>query len=277
MWFYDFIYYNFIGLSTFSIGFLTLEYLSSPDDFFKNIIEYTNSIKYWTIDKIVTLNMLYNTYLKHHISKEYSGVELFDIDNNYEKYYGNDINDKNLYINTSVEHNCKVYKETTYLDYTVVNGVKVSSPFMSCELLYKSKNDKYEKYDLTEILKPYYILGNIIDKNLICVILKYNLKVETHNLSSIQYRLNILNNSLELVEYNENDIIELTIDNYIVTSLQNIDCISNENVRSENEEITSETEEITSETEEITSETEEITSENEKEITSENENDFSDM
>ena len=57
---YDFLYYNFIGLISAGVGFLSVELITDRENFINNLDSYKNNILYWSIDKFLSLKVLYD-------------------------------------------------------------------------------------------------------------------------------------------------------------------------------------------------------------------------
>lgn len=225
MGFYDFLYYNGVGLTTVSIGFFTLEYLSDPDNFIKNMSSYTSNILFWSIDKVITLKMLYNTHIKSSIKNIYNkdnNIEMFDVTNNYKRYYecGEEKNEKQIYVINTVEKNGKIYKKSGGYDDNSNDEICVSNPYMSIELTYNGKT-----YDLTNTLKQYHIVGNYINYDLIVILMLYELKIEHIQFDDIHlhYTLSIFKNDFSNEIFDETATIKLVKDSFIVFYDENDD------------------------------------------------------
>jgi hypothetical protein len=213
----DFIYYNSIGATTLAIGFLTLEYLSDPSNFIPNMRSYSLNALYWGMDKVITLRLLYTTHIKPLVEniglgKEYDGIEMFNLSDRYARYYGSDFENNKIYCIRSVEKNGKVYKETMYYDHlndSIYSTIQESKPYLGIELIYNDTS-----YDVFDILKPYHICGNIIDKDVIRIIMIHILKLQIVDYENIRYTLKIFKKDSSQAQLDETKNIEFIEDSY---------------------------------------------------------------
>lgn len=173
----NFLYYNTIGLTFGISGFLFCEYISEPEYFIMNIKNHFNTIKFWTIDKVITFYMIYNDICdKYKTSKKNNqdnkNISVFLLDNGYKlieynnkQYY---IHKSNiLYNNEKLEHN------------TIQNDLFLGINITINEITYEDVKDNFNKF---------MIEGVCIDKEFIRIFMK-----EFYNLENVDnYTIQIL-------------------------------------------------------------------------------------
>ena len=206
----DFFYHNAIGAFIAISSFVTLEYISDPQNFFSNLREYISRAQYWSIDKVVSLYTLYNDIQKRiNPPKQVNDSDpIFSYDD-----------DGNLNPDNDVPS--RIYKKmvkdgkTYYVDYSILtNDVPVGSSgtystnFSPIEDVFIDINLDHNgvTYNIKRHLEKFAIVGHVLEGHFFKAFMKRFFNVD----NVTEYTISGIDNAFNNVTYNEDDVIRIT-------------------------------------------------------------------
>lgn len=221
----DFIYYNtlgFIGASTF---FLSMEYLSEPENFIQNIRSKSIDIAYWTFDKVITIKHKYddlgNYYNNRNKNNKKDKIDIFCYDkqgsliqhirNETDKEFHTIVyNKKQYFVNSTISH--QTIKSLNYPPFLNVELIIPNNHININEAMddYNNSSNKHEfnTYNIYDKLKLFFIKGNVFDDTFFKAFMKYFYKLEIEN-----YFLHVITNKCETKTITQNQMIKMN-DNF---------------------------------------------------------------
>ena len=148
--FYDFFYYNSIGLTLSLCCFYTLEYISHPSNFRERLRYHKDTVIYWSLDKIVSIKMLYDDHVMAPIENMYRKIQT---PRNREKEDFRYTVDGKEIVFKRFERGEEYYYSLKDKENTVVE------PFMSMELYYRDR-----VYEIGNQIRHFCVIGNVFDE-----------------------------------------------------------------------------------------------------------------
>lgn len=158
-------YYNAVGITIALTTFLGFELLTDRKQFNKNIKQYTESVLYWSANKLVDYKLAYDENIQPYITKfvNYQSDDTLFLNDVY--YKKNIINDKIYYSEPHIE------------------DIKISNPFMQFSINIPHLE---LEIDVTDKLRQFMVVGNIITNDFINAFLYYYEDIDI-NSNSIEY------------------------------------------------------------------------------------------
>lgn len=158
-------YYNAVGITIALTTFLGFELLTDRKQFNKNIKQYTESVLYWSANKLVDYKLAYDENIQPYITKfvNYQSDDTLFLNDVY--YKKNIINDKIYYSEPHIE------------------DIKISNPFMQFSI---NVHHLELEIDVTDKLRQFMVVGNIITNDFINAFLYYYEDIDI-NINSIEY------------------------------------------------------------------------------------------
>jgi hypothetical protein len=154
---YNFMYYNTISSTICLSTYLSLEYISDSSTFKTRMNTKYHNILLWILDKIVSIDLLIDPPTK---KKKTVMHEVLSYDENGKICNLNDEKCENYYEEETIE-NKKIMKDKRN---KIKNEEIKQFDILSFDVKFKDITDQY---DYNNLLKQYYITGNIIDKKLL--------------------------------------------------------------------------------------------------------------
>lgn len=199
----NFLYYNSIGFTIGLTSFLGLEYISDKDNFVKNITEYREIIKYWTLDKVVSGYIIYNDYFN---KKPEHGTNIEEF---YYNKYG-EIDTNNIYKRFIIK---EVDDNTYFVDSEKnVSNIEIVTPFMGFEIIFRENS-----INIKDTLEKFCVNGNQLDFIFFKAFMKkfYNEDIDD------DYSITLLDNNCVMKKVTKEKIINITNDGYDISENNN--------------------------------------------------------
>lgn len=200
----NFVLYNSIGF-VMSLGmFSTLEYISDPDNFTINMKEHMNTIKFWSLDKAVSIYSLYKNVFPEQVEEsKINGVEglVYDIDGNL-----CNTDDDNL----EAIYEKRIINEEEYFVKDHITEPVPNKLFMGCELLFDG-----EKIDINKEIEKFCVSGTKID----AVFLKAFIKQVFDKDLGVSYKLSCITTTCDMLSLNETQILYVRDNTYVIDSI----------------------------------------------------------
>ncbi len=180
---YDFFYYNIIGFTLSLSGFYLLEYISHPNDFGTRLTYHKDVLTYWTIDKIVSIKLLYDECIVNKIGNIYQRIRTPYEEENSDFIYKK--GEEEIVFRRLVIDDEYYYSENN-------NGMDIVNPFISIELHINNR-----VHDITKKMKHFCIVGNTFDYNFFINFLnkfcnvKKNMLISTMNIHIVDTNCDI--------------------------------------------------------------------------------------
>lgn len=154
----NFIAYNTAGITLSGISFVSLEYMSDPSNFKKNMKTYANNVKYWVLDKIVTGYTLYRDYFPEEKNTQDNTTNIDSLTYNVE---GDLISKDSPEYKWSFERELIDGEEYFVRDHFIKtqHRIKTNNIFMGCEII----NDG-NTIDITSEISKFCVVGISIDR-----------------------------------------------------------------------------------------------------------------
>ena len=200
----NFFFYNSIGFA-FSVGmFTTLEFISNPSNFRRNMKNHINTIKFWTIDKVISIYSLYKNIfpsVKVNNTENIDGLiynkkgELCDL-------YSSDL---------EAVYEKHIIDENEYFVKNHVNDPKPNNFLIGCEIKYLDEELGIEKtQDINSELKKFCVTNLKLDKNFMKAFMK---KIFDINVES-KYVLNSITTNCEILTISDKQTLYVYDESY---------------------------------------------------------------
>ena len=206
----SFIFYNSLGF-VFSAGmFTTLEFISNPSDFRTNMNQHIDTVKFWAIDKVVSIYSLYKDMFPTIEVNKAEEIDGLIYNKNGELC---DVYSENL----QAIYEKRIINEKEYFVKNHINDPKPNNIFMGCELNYID-NGKDNKLDINNELEKFCVTNLKLDKLFMKAFMK---KVFDINLGD-EYTLNCITTNCDILTINEKQILHIHNDSYDVKECEEI-------------------------------------------------------
>ena len=211
----DYLYYGLFYGSLSMTSYLLLEYATEPSTFIDRITYKTVGIGLWGVEKYVILNEYYTKYIKPLLNRVKEHKFIYLNKNTNTIHYMNDLDTldaSNLYYKKFVIDNMIVYKCFNDISQLDSENVTYNKAFVQLEL-----EQNNNKFDLTNFIKPFCVVGNQFHKTLLGVILHNNYNVDITD----NYQLNYMDTNINIGSVDDTSNIVLTEDGFDIIELNN--------------------------------------------------------
>ena len=200
----NFLFYNSIGF-IFSAGmFTTLEFISSPSNFRRNMKQRIDTIKFWTLDKVVSIYSLYKDMFPTTKENKVDEIDGLIYNKNGELC---DVYSSNL----EAIYEKHVINEKEYFVRNHTNNPIPNNIFIGCELNYVDK-DLDKKIDINSELEKFCVTNLKLDSLFMKAFMK---KIFDINLGD-KYTLNCITTNCDIITINEKQTLYVHNDSYDV-------------------------------------------------------------
>ena len=211
----EYLYYGLFYGSV-SIGsYLLLEYATEPSTFVNRITDKTVGIGLWGVEKYVILTDYYTEYIKPLLHRVNNSNFIYLDKNTNTIHYMKDLdtlNTNNLYYKKFTIDNMIVYKYINDISQTDNENFTYNKAFVQLEL-----EQNNNKYDITNFIKPFYVVGNQLNKTLLNVILYNN-----YNVAIIDnYQLNYMDTNINMGTVHDTSNILITEEGFDIIEIKN--------------------------------------------------------
>lgn len=206
----DFLYHNAIGAFIAVSSFVTLEYISDPQNFFSNLRDYVSRMQYWSIDKVVSIYTLYND-IQNKINppeRVDESVMIFSYDDDGNL---NPPNDEPARIYRRMMKNDKSY----YVDYSILTSGTLDGSSGSYQANFTPFEDAFiditldydgVTYNIKRHLEKFTVIGHVLEGYFFRAFMKHFYNVDVID----NFTLSGIDSNFNNFTYTQDDVIRIT-------------------------------------------------------------------
>lgn len=209
----NFLIYNTIGFVFYSIYFLSLEYMSDSTNFRKNIYRYYNNVRYWIIDKVISVYAIYiDFYPKSpEIEDKTSNIKelIYDVSGNITSRNNEEY--KSIFEKSFIDSKEFFVRDSLY---NSNNNINTNVIFMSCEIL-----DNDNVINITNEISKFCVSGIEIDKIFLKAFMK---RIFDYELTE-NFIMNFITSDCDILKIDKTTKLNIKDDSFDIIPYSNIE------------------------------------------------------